>query len=140
MPELTVALESPPGDDAEALWEALKENNRRASGRPEPQKFSLFLRDGGKLMGGVNATTQWDVLYIDHVWIDDGLRGQGWGKRLMAMAEAEGVKRGAVKAILDTNDWQAPGFYEKLGYRELCRYGYNAGRYACFIMEKAPLA
>jgi ribosomal protein S18 acetylase RimI-like enzyme len=34
----------------------------------------------------------------------------------MEMVEEEGKKRGATFAYTDTFTWQAPGFYEKIGY------------------------
>jgi GNAT superfamily N-acetyltransferase len=37
-------------------------------------------------------------------------------RRLMAVAEEEAVRRGCRNAWLDTHEFQAPGFYEKLGY------------------------
>jgi hypothetical protein len=36
----------------------------------------------------------------------------------MARAEEEAIRRGCCHAYLDTFDFQAPGFYRKLGYSE----------------------
>lgn len=44
------------------------------------------------------------------------MRGNNYGTRLMELAEKEGIKRGCTLAYTDTFTWQAPGFYEKLGY------------------------
>ena len=70
----------------------------------------------GEHVGGVIGTTYWGWFYISLMWIREDLRGKGYGAQLMAQAEDEAVRRGAKHAYLDTFDFQAPGFYEKLGY------------------------
>ena len=131
-----ISLESPPGPAAKAIHEGLIAHNRRTVDRPEPQSFSLVVRDGADVVGGVNAIVHWDVLFVEHVWLDEGQRGAGLGRALMARAEAEGRRLGAVRCILDTNDWQAPGFYAKLGYQRFGAYRYDAGRKACILLVK----
>jgi ribosomal protein S18 acetylase RimI-like enzyme len=48
-------------------------------------------------------------------------RGKGMGKALTEKAESEARKRGVRKAYLYTLSFQTPGFYRKLGYREVGR-------------------
>lgn len=71
---------------------------------------------GQELVGGLIGETHWDWLYINLLFIREDLRGLGYGQRLMELAEAEARNRGAKHAYLDTFSFQAPGFYEKLGY------------------------
>lgn len=47
----------------------------------------------------------------------DRLRGQDVGTRMMAEAESEARRRRCRAIVLYTISFQAPGFYEKLGYR-----------------------
>ena len=70
-----------------------------------------------EVLGGVIGSTFWDWLYIDLMWIKEELRGQGYGRRLLKLAEEEARKRGAKNAYLDTFSFQAPGFYKKYGYQ-----------------------
>jgi GNAT superfamily N-acetyltransferase len=53
---------------------------------------------------------------IDSLWVDESQRGKGYGRKLMEVVEEEGRKRGAKIAYTNTFSYQAPEFYEKLGY------------------------
>jgi len=77
--------------------------------------YVLKTKDGNS-MGGIIAIVHWEWLYINLMWIKDEFRGQGYGAQLMEVAEAEAIQHGARHAYLDTFTFQAPGFYEKLGY------------------------
>lgn len=68
----------------------------------------------GGLTGRTNAIYTW--LEISIIWVKEEWRRQGIGKQLMQQAEAEAHKRGCLYARLATSHYQAPGFYEKLGY------------------------
>ena len=82
-------------------------------------KFNIFLKDGmGCIWGGVICTCLWNGMEINSLWVDESKRGQGWGKKLMEKAEAEGKRRGCTFAYTNTFTWQATGFYQTLGYAE----------------------
>jgi GNAT superfamily N-acetyltransferase len=101
----------------EALLEGMKAFNKKAVGVGGSQKFNVALRDdAGQVIGGAAATLAGDSMYLDIVWTGDSARGQGHGRRIMEMIEAEGRRRGANDAWLYTMSWQARPFYEKLGY------------------------
>lgn len=136
---MEIDLKHGAGAPTDAIRAGLISHNRKTVDRPDPQPFSLVVREGDAIVGGINATTHWDVLFVEHVWLDEPLRGKGLGRELMTRAEAEGLRLGAVKAILDTNDWQAPGFYAKLGYKPFGEYTYDAGRKSCLLLLKDPL-
>ena len=82
------------------------------------QPLDIAIRDGQeRLVGGLVGDTYWGWLEIQDLWLEDNLRRQGLGRRLVAMAEAEAVARGCSRSWLRTFSFQARGFYEKLGYR-----------------------
>jgi GNAT superfamily N-acetyltransferase len=70
----------------------------------------------GKILGGLLGETYWGWLHVNILWLGDTLRHQGYGTRLIQMAEQEALKRGCENAFLDTMDFQALDFYLKLGY------------------------
>ena len=45
-------------------------------------------------------------------------RRQGIGRQILLAAEREAIERGCQYAFLDTMQFQAPAFYEKLGYSQ----------------------
>jgi len=59
----------------------------------------------------------WDWFYIDLLFLKEELRGQGYGHRILTMAEEEARRRGAKNAYLDTFSFQAPAFYKEHGYQ-----------------------
>jgi GNAT superfamily N-acetyltransferase len=77
----------------------------------------LVLRaDNGRVIGGMLGSIVWDWLQIDVVWVADDARGRGHGRALLERAERHARDGGCRNARLDTFDFEARGFYEKLGY------------------------
>lgn len=91
--------------------------NIALTGLQEYSPVNFFLRDqGDEVMGGLLAQIWGGVLYVRILWVSEALRGRGFGRRLMEAAEQRAVERGCRHIFLDTFSFQAPGFYEKLGY------------------------
>jgi ribosomal protein S18 acetylase RimI-like enzyme len=93
-------------------------SHHEKSGHPrKSEKYSIFLEDENReVVGGVIVTFLWNGMEINSLWVDEKIRGQGWGKKLMEEVEEEGRKRSCTISYTNTFPWQAPGFYEKLGY------------------------
>ncbi len=72
--------------------------------------------DTGQCIGGLSGHTGYGWLFTHLLVVPENLRGQGVGTRVMAQAEAEAKRRGCHAAWLDTFEFQARGFYERLGY------------------------
>jgi GNAT superfamily N-acetyltransferase len=114
----------PDSRDRAAIHEQIRAFNdavsahHRATRKDGARPLDIYVHDGqGRLRGGLVADTYWGWLEIDDLWLEEGLRGMGNGRRLMAMAEAEAKTRGCTRALVRTFSFQARGFYEKLGYR-----------------------
>ena len=81
------------------------------------QPLGVFVRRDDEMIGGVDGYTHWRWLYVSHLWVHDDVRGEGVGSHLMSTIEARGRLRGCRGAWLDTFSFQAPGFYESIGYQ-----------------------
>ncbi len=66
------------------------------------------------LVGRTHSIPFW--LEVSVIWVDERVRHQGLGRQLMEQAEYEAAQRGCHYARLATSDFQAPTFYQKLGY------------------------
>ena len=90
--------------------------------------FTVTLRDGeGRLRGGARGILRMRAVEIRAVWLDADLRGDGYGRKILAAAEDEARRRGARAALLDTYDFQARGFYERLGYACFATFDFPDG-------------
>jgi ribosomal protein S18 acetylase RimI-like enzyme len=99
---------------------------------PAPRRYqslTLTLRDADQqLAGALLAATAWNWLSIDVLWIEPSLRGRGSGRSMVLEAERIARQRGCTHARLDTFDFQARSFYERLGFRAYAQLdGFPAG-------------
>jgi GNAT superfamily N-acetyltransferase len=115
--ELRVTDESG-GSDFAAVQKGLGDYNAAHGLEGPSMPLNIYARDeDGQLLGGLCGVTADGRLWVGQVWVDESRRGQGLGRALMDAAEREGRERGCGRVYLDTFEVQAPGFYEKLGYR-----------------------
>jgi GNAT superfamily N-acetyltransferase len=70
----------------------------------------------GQTIGGLSAAAAYGWLFVELLFVPESLRGRGVGTELMRRAEAEAIARGCHSVWLDTFEFQARGFYERLGY------------------------
>jgi len=70
----------------------------------------------GNILGGITGNTKMHCLFIQFFWIDESLRGQGVGKKLLKMAEELAIEKQCRMIRLDTFSFQAPDFYKSQGY------------------------
>jgi GNAT superfamily N-acetyltransferase len=95
----------------------LVEYNRSKTGRNDSRPLIIAIDDAeGRVIGGLWGRTSFDWLYVELLFVPESLRGRGVGTDLMTRAESEAVARGCHSAWLDTLEFQARGFYERLGY------------------------
>jgi ribosomal protein S18 acetylase RimI-like enzyme len=121
-PALLVTRERTVSETKRAVTRGLRAHNRARTGRREREAVTLAVRDGdGRIVGGLVAVVYWDWMYVSMLWIDEAHRGQGTGEALVRRAEEEARALGARGLYLDTLSFQAPGFYRKLGFREIGR-------------------
>ena len=87
-------------------------------GLPWPWRdLNLVLRDGEHtVVGGLIGETNAGWLFVKALWVAEPHRGHGYGRRLLTAAEEHARRRDCIGVYLDTYDFQARPFYERLGY------------------------
>jgi len=78
----------------------------------------------GQVGGGLLAWTTLRNMILDDVWVDESCRGRGLGTRLMMEAERIARNAGCIACQTHSFSFQAPGFFQKLGY---VTYGVSDG-------------
>jgi ribosomal protein S18 acetylase RimI-like enzyme len=113
----------PTEDEIQVLRDGLEHFNRTTpfGGDRAKNPLAVWLRDDRRVLGGAYGDTHYGWLYLSLLWVDEAWRGQGWGRRLVEHFEAEGVARGCRATWVDTYEFQAPRFYQRLGYLEFGR-------------------
>lgn len=90
---------------------------------PDRVPLAVLVHDPatGRVLGGLWGRTEWGLPPIGSLVLPELLRGRGMGGRLLGVAEAEARRRGCTWVSVETQTWQAPGFYARHGYEEFGR-------------------
>ena len=118
-PEPNIILtDAPDPADTAIIQEGLRAYNTSQAGYDDYRPLAVFVTDPdtGKVVGGLYGGSYLGQLRVDRFFLPADLRRGGLGSRLLAMAEAEGRRRGCTRIALNTLAIQARGFYEKQGY------------------------
>src|SRR6516225_1354185 len=107
----------PRPEDVRFLEESLYEFNARATGISDGKLLSLFVRTpDGSPVAGAFGWTWGGTCYVRYLFVQEAARGRGHGTALMQAVEKEARSRSCQQIVLETFDFQAPVFYEKLGF------------------------
>ena len=119
------------------LADRIYEFNAKATGYDDGRLIAGCIRnDAGEIIAGFNGHTWGGCCKLSHVWVDESRRRQGLGALLLRAAEAEAVSRGCRRVVLATHSFQAPGFYERLGYERKYAIEEQPAGYADVIYVK----
>lgn len=118
--------EEPLAKDAKVLYEGINDEAVKKMKMERINSFGIFIKDDeGVVLGGVQGISLYGCLYVDMLWLKEELRQQGFGKKLMLEAEKIGMDRQCSFVAVNTMDWEALPFYQKLGYAiEFIREGF----------------
>ena len=120
-------------NDIDEIHELLRSYNRSNREAAESIPLGVFYEDeSGKKLAGLTGETFGNWLSIKYLFVADTLRKQGLGTKMVLSAEEEARKRNCKYVFVDTFSFQAPKFYEKLGYEEvfsLNEYPYTESRH-----------
>jgi GNAT superfamily N-acetyltransferase len=128
----------PAPHDLAVIGESLGAFNDADVGPAGRQPLVIFVRDeDGEIAGGLSGHTAWGWLYVQWLWLAEALRGQGLAARLLAMAEAEALRRGCHGAWIDTFNPVALKTYQRAGYLQFgALEDFPKGRTRTFLQKR----
>ncbi len=120
-----------------AVMRPLRTYNKGEVGGGGFTQVAVTVRDAGaKIVGGLWGYAWHGWLFVELLALGPA-RGAGLGRRVMAMAEMEARRLGCTGIWLDTFTFQAPGFYQKLGFVEAGRIEeHPAGHDRIFLVKR----
>jgi GNAT superfamily N-acetyltransferase len=115
---LLITISEHPSDaDRDAIAAPLRAFNIARGGDPRIRSVAILLTtEDGSHVGGLWGKCAYDWLFVDLLTVPEEYRGGSYGKKLMAQAESIARANGCIGVYLDTFEFQARGFYEKLGF------------------------
>lgn len=129
--------------EAAYLESRLYEFNVETTGISDGELLAAVVRgDEGEIIAGASGHTWGGHCEIKQLWVSEPYRRCGLGSRLMATVESEAVRRGCGQIVVATHSFQAPRFYEKLGFARIAEIpDYPRGRqyffYRKLLIEQA---
>ena len=121
------ASESASEEDRRLIFSGLLSNAKERKGMEPMRTVSVMVKTAdNKSLGGLTGNTFYGCLYVGMLWIDPSIRKLGIGSKLMQEAEKIAKSRGCTFATVNTMDFEALPFYQKLGYEvEFVRKGFE---------------
>lgn len=96
-------------------------------GKQESIAFTATDAEGG-FAGNLTAEIFWGALHIKYLFVEEAYRGQGLARILMEYALQYAREQRCPFAFVETMSFQAPDFYQKMGFSlEYTRHGYAGG-------------
>lgn len=130
--------ENPNPNDFEVLINGITDYAKQQKGFDALDFFAFFIRDESKtIVGGCSGATLYGGLHIDSLWVSEIIRNKGWGTKLINAALTYGKEKNCSFATVNTMDWEALGFYQKLGFRvEFKRTGFHKNSVFYFLRKE----
>ncbi|MFW9911674.1 MAG: GNAT family N-acetyltransferase [Candidatus Thorarchaeota archaeon] len=125
-------VNDPTDEEAKKFRQGLESYNmEKTNGEfnsPQPW-HNLVLKDKeGNVIGGILTSTLYWTQYLEVLWVDERYRRLGYGRDLVMEAQRLAKEIGCISSHVYTFSWQAPDFYQAVGYDLMVTYeGYHSG-------------
>jgi GNAT superfamily N-acetyltransferase len=112
-----VIPEIPTEAERDAVLAPLRAYNISRAGDPNIRPVAVMLVDeDGNRVGGLWGKCAYDWLFVEFLAVPEEHRGENYGKALVEQADRIARANKCVGIWLDTYEFQARAFYEKLGF------------------------
>ncbi len=100
---------------SDELLLGLRQWNKDRGFEAKPSKFSVMAFEGDVLKGGARGIIEFNWMFIQTMYVKERLNGLG--TRILKEVETHARAQGITGISLLTVDKQAPGFYQKTGFK-----------------------
>ena len=110
--------DNPSPADLQEIIDGVRAFTRAVAGHEKPRSVACFLRDDhGSIVGGAHGELWGRSVHIAAMWVAETERGKGQGSALLTAVEEYAARQGCRLSYLETTNFQARPFYERLGYK-----------------------
>lgn len=102
---------------SELLYQHNLKNTKEISSINKP--LEIIIHDQGQVVGGLYGRSIWGTLEIQKLAIAEEYKNKGLGKQLIYIAIEQARIRNCNYIALNTFSFQAPEFYEKMGFEKI---------------------
>lgn len=101
------------------------------------QNFSSVIKkEGVVIAGGIAYASMYHIGYLDTLWVKASERGKGYGKQILTDLEQQLKAFGCENCQTATFDFQAPDFYQRMGYDEIGRIAHTQNQLTEIFLAK----
>ena len=106
-----------------AIEDRLYNYNSDITGRHDGRGLGFAIRgDVGQMIGVAAGYTWSGTSELKQMWIEEAYRGRGYARALLNAFIVEACSRGVRRIWVASYDFQAPGFYEKAGFKRIAEF------------------
>jgi len=120
------------------IKDGVRDYNFKYLGEWKTKPLTFYIKDaeGIIIAGALCRYISAELVDVDYFWVDKKHRGQKLGSKLMECIEIFAKRHKIHRIDLYTMDFQARGFYEKLGFALLAVIPNWARSYDAYLMRK----
>jgi len=119
------------------IYDNLKKFNESIIGTYEAKPFIIHAQNNAsEVLGGIKGDVFGTLCRVFTVWIHEKYRRKGLGRDLFKQLDVFAKENKCTMIQLDTAEFQARGFYEKLGYQVIATLPDNFMGYTSYILRK----
>lgn len=122
--------------DLEIISDGVFAFGRGEAADSDSRPIACFLRESDIVIAGATGRTEYRRLFINYLWVEGTVRGQGLGTEVMRRIELAAAERGCQDAIIETLSDRNADLYQSLGYRPVATIPGYVGRFTRHILVK----
>lgn len=127
---------APADEDLAVITAGVIEFGRAEAAGGNPKPIASFLREDNAIIAGATGRTEFERLFVSHLWVKEELRGTGLGTAALKSIEDAGCERGVRDSLIETLSDHNARLYRRCGYVEIASIPRYVGPFTKYVMLK----